>query len=47
MFLYKLIERMDQNQEIFDKIIEDKSFGATVKELMLKRVYERLNQIGI
>lgn len=31
MFIDKLIDRMDQNQEIFEKILEDKSFGNLVK----------------
>ncbi len=41
-FLSKLIERMDQNQEIFEKIIEDKAFGGLVREWMLKKVYAKL-----
>jgi type I restriction enzyme R subunit len=41
-FLSKLIERMDQNQEIFEKIVEDKVFGELVKEWMLKKVYAKL-----
>ncbi len=44
MFIDKLIERMDQNQEIFEKILEDQPFGSLVKELMMKKVYERLNE---
>lgn len=44
MFIDKLIERMDQNQEIFEKIIEDQSFGGLVKELMMKRIYERFKK---
>ena len=44
MFLNKLIERMGDNQEIFDKIIENKSFGNLVKELMLKKVYNKINE---
>ncbi len=44
MFLNKLIHRMDQNQDIFDKIIENKSFGNLVKELMLKKVYDKINE---
>ncbi len=44
MFLNKLIERMDQNQDIFDKIVENKSFGNLVKELMLKKVYNKINE---
>ncbi len=44
MFLNKMIERMDTNQEIFDKIIENKSFGNLVKALMLKKVYNKINE---
>ena len=44
MFIDKLIDRMDQNQEIFEKILEDQSFGGLVKELMMKKVYARLNE---
>ncbi len=44
MFIDKLIERMDQNQEIFEKILENQSFGGLVKELMMKKVYARLNE---
>jgi type I restriction enzyme R subunit len=35
---------MDQNQEIFEKILEDKAFGGLVKELMMKKVYRRMNE---
>ena len=44
-FIDKLISRMDQNQEIFEKILEDKDFGNLVKELMMKRIYRKLNEI--
>ena len=44
-FIEKLVERMDQNQEIFEKIFDDKLFGGLVKEMMMKRVYERMNEI--
>ena len=44
MFMDKLIERMEQNQEIFEKILEDNSFGSLVKELMMKTVYAKLNE---
>jgi type I restriction enzyme R subunit len=44
MFIDKLIERMDQNQEIFEKILEDQSFGRLVKELMMKKIYLRMNE---
>jgi len=43
-FIDKLIARMDQNQEIFEKILEDKLFGDLVKELMMKRIFRKLNE---
>lgn len=43
-FIDKLIERMDQNQEIFEKILEDKAFGDLVKELLMKKIYKKLNE---
>ena len=43
-FIDKLIGRMDQNQEIFEKILEDKMFGDLVKELMMKKIYKKLNE---
>ena len=42
-FIEKLIERMEQNQEIFERILEDQSFGSLVKEIMMQNVYTRLN----
>jgi type I restriction enzyme R subunit len=35
---------MDQNQEIFEKILEDKMFGDLVKELMMRKIYKKLNE---
>lgn len=43
-FIEKLIARMDQNQEIFEKILEDKAFGGLVKEFIMKRIYNQLNK---
>ncbi|MBP7795884.1 MAG: DEAD/DEAH box helicase family protein [Elusimicrobiales bacterium] len=43
IFISKLVERMDQNQDIFNKIMDDKTFAAVVKEYLLRRVYNRLN----
>lgn len=37
-----LIERMENNQDIFNRIFEDKEFGDLVKKWMLKKVYERI-----
>ena len=45
MFLNKLIERMDSNQDIFTKIMDDKTFGDVVKEWMLYKVYNRLTEM--
>jgi type I restriction enzyme, R subunit len=44
LFLAKLIERMDENQDIFAKILDDPDFGAVVREWMLRRVYGRLTE---
>ena len=44
LFITKLIDRMDQNQEIFEKILEDKVFGDLVKELMMKKIYKKMNE---
>lgn len=43
-FIDKLIERMDQNKEIFERILDDEVFGGLVKELMMKKVYRQLNK---
>ena len=40
----KLIDRMEQNQEIFSKLMNDKDFGEFVKLWMLKSVYNSINQ---
>ena len=42
-FMNVLVDRMDQNQEIFEKIIDHKAFGDLVKELLMKRVFRRQN----
>ncbi|CAA0260750.1 type I restriction endonuclease subunit R [Tenacibaculum maritimum] len=43
-FMDKLIARMEQNQDIFTKMMDDNDFGSLVKDYMLKKVYERLNK---
>jgi len=43
-FIDSLIGRMDQNQEIFEKILEDKVFGDFVKQLMMEKIYRRMNK---
>ncbi len=44
-FLASLIKRMDQNEVIFKKIMDDDEFNKVVKTLMLKKVYEKLRQV--
>jgi type I restriction enzyme R subunit len=44
VFMDKLIGRMDQNQDIFTKMMDDKEFGNLVREYMLKKVFNRLNK---
>jgi type I restriction enzyme, R subunit len=41
-FLAKLIERMEDNHGIFEKILDDKEFGEVVRKWMLHKVYDRL-----
>ena len=44
MFINILMDRMEQNQDIFEKILENKAFGGLVKEMMMKSVYQKLNE---
>ena len=43
-FIDKLIGRMEQNQEISEKILDDKVFGDLVKELMMRKIYKKMNE---
>ncbi|MBU1044089.1 MAG: DEAD/DEAH box helicase family protein [Candidatus Omnitrophica bacterium] len=43
VFRDKLIDRMEQNQDIFNKIMDDKAFSSVVKDYLIKKVYKRLN----
>jgi type I restriction enzyme R subunit len=44
VFLNKLIQRMELNQDIFSKIMDNDDFSHLVKDWMLKKVYKRLNE---
>lgn len=44
VFYDKISDRMEQNQDIFNKITDDNAFAAVVKNYLMKRVYNRLNQ---
>ena len=43
VFMGKLIDRMEQNEDIFTRMMDDDDFGRVVKGYFLKKVYERLN----
>ncbi|SFH39192.1 type I restriction endonuclease subunit R [Pontibacter chinhatensis] len=43
-FLTKVIQRMEQNQDIFAKIMDNDEFSQLVKNWMLKKVYKKLNE---
>lgn len=45
VFINKLIERMDSNQEIFDKIMENMEFKNDVKDWLTKKIYQRFNEV--
>lgn len=44
IFMDKLIGRMEQNQDIFSKMMDDQEFGGLVRNYMLKKVYNSLNK---
>jgi type I restriction enzyme R subunit len=44
VFIQMLIDRMNDNQEIFDKIMDNNDFKSDVKDLLTKRIYKRFNQ---
>jgi type I restriction enzyme, R subunit len=41
-FLQTIITRVDDNEEIYKKILDDEDFRATIGEFYLRKVYERL-----
>ncbi len=43
VFINKLIERMDANQEIFEKIMENSEFKKDVKEWLTQKIYQRFH----
>jgi type I restriction enzyme R subunit len=45
IFINKLIDRMEDNQDIFNKILDDDSFGDVVKKWMMKKVYKNVNEV--
>lgn len=45
VFMNKFIVRMDQNQDIFNKVMDDNDFGNIIGAYMLKMDYLRGEQI--
>ena len=45
VFLTKLIDRMDQNKEIFAKIMDDEQFADAVRTWLMKQVYKKLSEV--
>lgn len=43
VFIQTLIDRMDANQEIFDKIMENNDFKTDVKNWLTKKIFNRFN----
>jgi len=45
-FMDVVIERMEQNQELFAKLMDDEKMATLVKTMLLDRVFGRLNNLG-
>ena len=45
-FISKVIDRMDQNQAFFAKVLDDEEFKDALMDYMLKETYQKLNQIS-
>ncbi|MCO5250729.1 MAG: DEAD/DEAH box helicase family protein [Candidatus Kapabacteria bacterium] len=45
-FIDKLIGRMDQNKEIFERIIEDKEFGSVVTDYLMRKIHRQMNVVA-
>ncbi len=44
VFIQTLIDRMKDNEEIFDKIMENNDFKTDVKDWLTKKIYQRFNE---
>lgn len=45
-FMGKVVDRMDQNQQFYMKVLDDGQFRKALMEMMMVEVYDRLNQIS-
>ena len=43
-FETKLLDRMDQNREIYERVFGDREFGDIVKDWMLQKVFNAFNK---
>ncbi|HAZ38138.1 MAG TPA: hypothetical protein DCY71_09900, partial [Clostridiaceae bacterium] len=43
VFINKVIDRMDQNQTFFTRVLDDEQFKNALMEYMLTETYEKLN----
>ena len=44
-FMGKVVDRMDQNQKFYMRVLDDRQFAKALMDMMLVEVYDRLNQI--
>jgi type I restriction enzyme R subunit len=44
VFIQTLIDRMDANQDIFEKIMLNSEFKEDVKNWLTKKIYERMKE---
>ena len=44
-FISKVIDRMDQNQAFFAKVLDDEEFKGALMDYMLVETYQKLNQM--
>ncbi len=43
LFIQKFIDRMDENQEVFNKVMDNTELRGVLMDWMMKRVYDRFN----
>jgi hypothetical protein len=46
MFLETVVGRMDDNETIFKRVLDDAEFQRTLMDLYANRVYRRLRDFG-
>jgi len=46
VFVQTMIDRMDSNEDLFEKVMENPDFKRVVEDWLTKKVYERFNAVG-